>query len=197
MMEQYDINDDIWFNILLQVDINTLKIIYIINKTTTRISNNINFWKIKLKQEGITFIKLQFSLKQWINEYTSIKDTISGANKMVNYMFDNKLKYFKMNHIIENRYTICLDISKVIYSSKLNKVIEKSNKSDEYFYIVYNYSGKDEDKVITDCTEPYKFTKIEFGMHLAQLLYYFPDMTFINGYNSVTNIEVFITYPFK
>ena len=52
---QPEINDDIWLNILLQSDVDTLKTSCQLNKITSKICGKNDFWKIKFEQDGLFF----------------------------------------------------------------------------------------------------------------------------------------------
>ena len=84
--------DDVWFNILLNTDVNDLQKVCYTNKNTINICTNDYFWIQKFNHDGYPlFSENNTSLQDWINEY----NTIRRADRLANYL----IKLVTMEHV--------------------------------------------------------------------------------------------------
>lgn len=207
---QPTIHEDLWLNILLQSDMETLKTSCRINKITTKICHKHEFWKMKFEQDGLFYVKDQKSLNQWIHEYTKIKNAMDVSMKLVNYMIDKKRNYFNIISIVDD-----FDLDEVNWlTPKLNNAIKNSPKQQDRslifkvsdFTIQYDYTlidqyGNELDKHgnIVDDGDYMEYvdqvTKQEFIIYLAKLFYFFPKVEIINQPEDDDDTDVFLSYP--
>src|SRR5947208_2278161 len=70
-METTYLYDDIWYNILIQSDIETIENLCVTNKNAYKICNNKSFWRNKFHNDGLPFDsqKQYNTVNEWIKEY--------------------------------------------------------------------------------------------------------------------------------
>ena len=71
-----------WYEILLNLDINTINDIYYINKLSYNLCKDSHFWIDKFTHDSLPIINIQNTTSNWIKEYKNIqKAKINSYNK--------------------------------------------------------------------------------------------------------------------
>ena len=113
------INEDIWFNIMLNLNDQDLKKTCFTDKMALKVCNNISFWKIKFQNEDLEIVgKMPVTLKEWIKRYKIASNASDIANKIVNLLkYDNQ-------YTIETYIHLDFNMLKIIpeYQDQIKKI---------------------------------------------------------------------------
>lgn len=96
--------EQVLFDILLNSDIETIKNLCIINKSSFSYCNDKHFWQCKFKYDKMTiFGKNIITCKEWINEYICVDKSMYNTKLIIDI---NKIEFIKGRYIA---YAIYLD----------------------------------------------------------------------------------------
>ena len=109
-----DINEDIWFNIMLHLKYKDLKNTCLTDKMAIKVCNNITFWKKKFELENLEIVLPPKTLKEWIKKYKIASTAAYQANEIINL--------FKKDpeNTIETYIALGFDMLKIIPEYKEN-----------------------------------------------------------------------------
>lgn len=113
-----DINEDVWYNILIHLKYHDLKKTCLTAKSAIKICNNISFWKDKFQKENLTIVgKMPMTIKEWIKKYKKASYASLIANKIVNVLKHNP------KYTISAFFELNFDMSKIIpqYEENIKK----------------------------------------------------------------------------
>ena len=82
-----NINEDIWFNIMLHLRYKDLKKTCLTDKMALNVCNNISFWKNKFENDNLEIIgRVPTNIKEWIKKYKIASNAAHMANKITNVL---------------------------------------------------------------------------------------------------------------
>ncbi len=181
---QTNINEDIWYNIMLHLNYTDLKKSCLTDKTAMKVCNNISFWKNKFENEHLEIIgKIPTTLKEWIKKYKIASTSSLIANRIT--------------HVLQHdQYTITayielgFDVLKIIpeYEKNIKKARSrfvgdflavqgfsiKSKNGLQFKFFYQNDNGDLAGKFTTMIT----FDQLYFILY--RYLHYFPSKTLID-----------------
>lgn len=115
-LKSNQINKDIWYNILLQLDYKDLKNTCLTDKNAVHVCNNKAFWENKFKYDGLILIgKVPQTLEEWRKKYKYASMVTNKTNKIVNLV--------KLNYNVETYIDLNFDMAKIIpeYQNDIKK----------------------------------------------------------------------------
>ena len=195
-------NKDTWLNVLLQSDMNSLKISCSLNKTTNNLCHSDYFWEMKFKYDGLPLImdKYPIMINGWINEYTKISNAYHIVNKFVNYILTNRREDFYIISFDEETYDmnnikwltpkINEEISKSIDNADLSLYFNVKNLTITFSYLHINEDGdySEDMTYIKDIV-----SKEDFIIYLTKMFYHFPKMAILND-TDIGFEDIYLTY---
>ena len=184
------INQDIMFNLLLNSEIDNLKILYQTNKIANQICNNDFFWITKLSHNNIPIIydEQPNNYIKWVKYYKDIQHTQLKIENIINIVlnedFDIDYNILKVR-VRDYEILHLLPIDHLLYNKLKNLDLKQSYQDlrikilddDQYYisYVVYYDMPNDnfyKDEFIFTITT----TKKEILQFLTKILYFCPGI---------------------
>ena len=137
------INEDVWFNILLKTDIETMASVCLTNKIANNICTQKHFWLNKLKMHHLPFFltKMPKSINAWIKYYKDINHANYNAKVIISEitdMFESVSEYMSDYH----KYAVFKQLLRLIPQYLIDE------KQDQYYKRpVYNKLEKQSQKI--------------------------------------------------
>jgi len=181
--------DELIYKILVFLDVENYRNLFMINKKYKKLSKNSDFWKSKFEEGDLPcLINIKHhNFKSIIVEYYKIKKAFDISNKLVDYVLSKKKSYFKDFYIIDN-----INISNLNWLPRdLVDIIDKT-KNDMDISLTFNieklilyYEYTPIDPVTGNETDDYQIldfelTKHEFVQYMTKLFYFIPNYVIEN-----------------
>lgn len=109
--------DDVYFNILLNSQIDTLRNLCLTQKNTALHCNNNYFWIKKFEHDNLPLLSDQNSISGWINEY---KKVVNIQHKAANLLLVNDIE--RTRQYLSTNGTISISLDKE-YDDYLNNIL--------------------------------------------------------------------------
>lgn len=188
-----NINEDIWYNILMHLPYKDLKKACLTDKTAIKVCNHIHFWKDKFEKENLEIVgKMPITIKEWIKKYKIASRASFMASKIVNVL--------KQDHqyTIGTYLPLDFDMIKIIpqYKDQIEKARRqfvgdflaaqgftiKYKNGLEFKFFYQDDNGSTAGKFIE------KITLDELYLILYRYLHYFPSKDLIDQNDSSYNL---------
>lgn len=193
-------NETIWFYILLQSDLLSLKQLCFTNKMTFRICNHFYYWQLKFNQHDLPILTPGHDMISWINEYENIYYKSLTINQLLK-LFQIEKQQHPLNCIhIQCYFNLNSDISTVLprkLQHMIRNIILNKNMNLQIInmklydplpcidYTIYDNNGEKIDTYGSIETDEREIVKL-----LIKILYFFPDPKMIIHMNTLILITM-------
>lgn len=127
---EINLDENIWYNIMLHMGVDELKNIYLVNKIVNHVCQNSHFWVNKFNHNHLTLKTIPLTINEWIKEYANAL-FISKIKKAIDKYPGNDIWGSELFHIPITQLAEEFDSFNVTYLEHMYDNLGITRRGDE------------------------------------------------------------------